>query len=71
MDLLYSTKHLARVGNPRFYQHPYQSPSLELWEAGEVEWFVVIRTDPPVPRRRRKNRLVGVQLSFLPDGTQG
>ncbi len=25
-NIFYSTKHLARVGNPRFYQHPYQSP---------------------------------------------
>jgi len=64
-------RHLARVGNPRFYQHPYQSPQQELWEEGSVEWFVVIRTNPPVRRRKRKGRLVVVQLPLLPNGTQG
>jgi integrase-like protein len=64
-------RHLARVGNPRFYRHPYQSPQQELWEAGSVEWFVIIRTDPPVHRRKRKGRLLMVQLPLLPDGTQG
>ncbi len=63
-------KHLLRVGNPRFYHHPYQSPQLELWETGEVSWFVIIRTDPPVRRRKRKGRLLVVQLPMLPDGTQ-
>lgn len=64
-------RHLARVGNPRFYQHPYQSPQQELWEAGSVEWFVIIRTDPPAHRRKRKGRLVVVQLPLLLDDTQG
>jgi hypothetical protein len=64
-------RHLARVGNPRFYQHPYQSPQQELWETGVVQWFVIIRTDSPVRRRKRKSRLVVVQLPLLPDGTQG
>ncbi|MGZ3609076.1 MAG: hypothetical protein ACXVBU_03330 [Ktedonobacteraceae bacterium] len=64
-------RHLTRVGNPRFYRHPYQSPQQELWEAGSVEWFVIIRTDPPVHRRKRKGRLLMVQLPLLPDGTQG
>jgi hypothetical protein len=40
-------RHLARVGNPRFYRHPYQSPQQELWQAGSVEWFVIIRNAPP------------------------
>ncbi|MBO0795163.1 MAG: hypothetical protein J2P36_30065 [Ktedonobacteraceae bacterium] len=39
-------KHLSRVGNPRLYDHPFQSPQLSLWEPGEVEWFVIIRKDP-------------------------
>lgn len=39
-----------------FYQHPYQSPQQELWETGPVEWFVIIRTDPPA--RRRKHRYI-------------
>ena len=55
-------RHLARVGNPRFYRHPYQSPQQELWQADEVEWFVIIRNAPPVRRRRRKSRLVVMQL---------
>jgi transposase InsO family protein len=54
-------RHLARVGNPRFYQHPYQSPQQELWEAGSVEWFVIIRTAPPARRQRRKGRVLVVQ----------
>lgn len=64
-------QHLARVGNPRFYQHPYQSPQQELWETGSVEWFVIIRSDPPLRRRKRKSRLVVMQLPLLPDGTHG
>ena len=55
-------QHLARVGNPRFYQHPSQSPQQELWETGSVEWFVIIRSDPPLRRRKRKSRLVVMQL---------
>jgi hypothetical protein len=57
-------RHLARVGNPRFYRHPYQSPQQELWQAGEVEWFVIIRNAPPV-HRKRKRRLVVMQLPLL------
>ena len=64
-------RHLARVGNPRFFHHPYQSAQQELWEPGSVEWFVIIRTSPLVRRRKRKSRLVVVQLPLLPDGTQG
>lgn len=64
-------RHLARVGNPRFYRHPYQSPQQELWQAGSVEWFVIIRNAPPVRRRKRKSRLVVMQLSLLLDGTEG
>ena len=41
-------RHLARVGNPRISRHPYQSPQQELWQAGSVEWFVIIRNAPPV-----------------------
>jgi transposase InsO family protein len=64
-------RHLARVGNPRFYRHPYQSPQQELWQPGEVEWFVIIRNAPPVRRQKRKSRLVVMQLSLLLDGTEG
>lgn len=64
-------RHLARVGNPRLLRHPYPSPQLELWEPGEVEWFVIIRTDPPARRRKRKGRLVVVQFPLLPEGTHG
>jgi len=63
--------HFLRVGNPRLYDHPYHSPQLPLWEPGEVEWFVIIRTDPPVRRRRRKSRLVVVQRPLFLDGTEG
>src|SRR5215470_17922227 len=39
-------RHLARVGTPRISRHPYHSPQQELWQAGEVEWFVIIRNTP-------------------------
>jgi putative transposase len=54
-------RHLLRVGNPRLYDHPYQSPQWPLWEPGEVEWFVIIRTDPPVRRRRKKGHVLLIQ----------
>lgn len=53
--------HLLRVGNPRVYDHPYQSPQRQLWEPGEVEWYVIIRTDPPVRRRKSRGRIVLIQ----------
>ena len=64
-------RHLARVGNPRLFHHPYHSAQPELWEPGEVEWFVIIRTNPPTRRRKLSHRLLVVQLPLLPDGTQG
>ena len=54
-------KHLLRVGNPRLYDHLYQRPQLPLWEPGEVEWFVIIRTEPKSHRRRKKGRIVLIQ----------
>ena len=65
-------KHLLRVGNPRLYDHPYQSPQLSLWEPHEVEWHVIIHLDPCGPRRKRpRNVLVQLVLSFeeVADGT--
>jgi hypothetical protein len=63
--------HLARVGNPRFYRHPYQSLQQELWPQGSVEWFVIIRNAPPVRRRRHKSRLVMMMQLPLPlSGTE-
>jgi hypothetical protein len=62
-------RHLARVGNPRFYQHPYQSSQLELWETGEVEWFVIIRTDPSVRQRKLRGRIVVIQPDLFGWGT--
>jgi hypothetical protein len=67
-------KHLWRVGNPRLYDHPYQSPQLELWPTGSVEWYLILHAEPygPRPRRKRKRRFF-LQFSLLPesDGTQG
>ncbi len=54
-------RHLLRVGNPRLYDHPYQSPQLPLWEPGEVEWFVIIRGSPKSHRRRKKGRMLLLQ----------
>src|SRR5207248_11115348 len=39
-------KRLRRVGNPRLYDHPYQSPQLELWTPDQVAWFVIIQVHP-------------------------
>ncbi len=60
-------KHLLRVGNPRLYDHPHQSPQLPLFEPGEVEWHVIIRCEPPVRRHRRKQRPVIFQLALTLD----
>jgi len=66
-------KHLLRVGNPRLYDHPYQSPQIPLWEPGEVEWPVILRCDPPGPRRKRMGRIFVIQPPLLleGEGTQG
>ena len=61
-------RHLARVGNPRFYQHPYQSPQLELWETGSVEWFVIIRTDPTVRQRKHRGHVLFDSTAALANG---
>jgi putative transposase len=54
-------KHFLRVGNPRLYDHPYQSPQQFLWEPGEVEWHVILRADPPVRRRKQRGRVFVMQ----------
>jgi hypothetical protein len=64
-------RHLLRVGNPRLYDHPYQSPQLPLWEKDEVEWYVIMRTDPPVRRRRGKGRIVLIQPLLWANVLQG
>jgi putative transposase len=53
--------HLLRVGNPRIYDHPYQSPQLPLWESDEIEWYVIVRMDPPVRRRKNRGRIIVIQ----------
>jgi transposase InsO family protein len=60
-------KHLGRVGNPRLYNHPYQSPQLELWPTDSVEWYLILRANSYGPRRKKK-RLVFLQLPLLQDG---
>lgn len=62
-------RHLRRVGNPRLYQHPYQAPQLPLWEPGEVEWHVILRCQPPVPRKRRVVRSFVIQPPLDFEGT--
>jgi hypothetical protein len=60
-------KHLLRVGNPRLFEHPYQSSQLELWPPQAVEWFVIIKAAPYGPRRRRNrvSRIVVMQPPLL------
>jgi hypothetical protein len=64
-------RHLLRVGNPRLYDHPYESPQLPLWEPGEVEWYVIMRTDPPMRRRKGKGRIVLFQPPLWASVLQG
>jgi putative transposase len=60
-------KHLLRVGNPRLYEHPYQSPQLELWPQEAVDWFVIIKAAAYGPRKRSKRttRIVVMQPPLL------
>jgi hypothetical protein len=60
-------KHLLRVGNPRLYEHPYQSSQLELWPPQAVEWFVILQAIPygPRPRRKRATRILVMQPPLL------
>ena len=53
--------HFTRVGYPRLYDHRYQSAQLELWQPGEVEWFVIIRDEPKSRRRKRKSHILVIQ----------
>ena len=64
-------RHFARVGNPRLYQHRYQSAQLDLWQPGEVEWFVILHASPRARRRRGRGRVVLIQLPLFSDGTHG
>jgi putative transposase len=64
-------KHLLRVGNPRLYQHLYQSSQLELWEPGEVEWFVIMRVNVSSRRRKRKARLLMIQPPLFVESDSG
>src|SRR5260370_39640948 len=59
-------KHLLRVGNPRLYDHPYQSPQLALWPPEAVAWFVIIQAAPygSRPRRKRNARPFGLPPPF-------
>ena len=56
VQFLLEDRHLLRVGNPRLYQTPYQSPQLPLWEPNEVEWHVTIRCEQKARRRKRSVR---------------
>jgi len=64
-------RHLLRVGNPRLFHTPYQSPQLPLWEPGEVEWHVIIRCEPKARRKKRLVRSLVLQfpLNFEEAGT--
>ncbi|WP_040446943.1 hypothetical protein [Ktedonobacter racemifer] len=55
-------RHFLRVGNPRLYQHPYQSPQPSLWPPGEVEWHVIIRCESKPRRKRRRTQSFIIQL---------
>ncbi|WP_126629549.1 hypothetical protein [Dictyobacter alpinus] len=61
-------RHIARVGSPRIYHHRYQSAQLELWQLGEVEWFVILRDFPRSRRRRRCSRILAIHPPLFSDG---
>ncbi len=56
-------EHLLRVGNPRLYDHSYQSSQLDLWPQDALEWFVIIKAVPygSRPRRKRSTRILVIQ----------
>jgi hypothetical protein len=64
-------QHLLRVGNPRLYEHPYPNPQLALWQPGDVEWHVIIRTDPKARQHKRKSQMVLLQPPLFADRMQG
>ena len=70
-EIFYSTKHFTRVGSPRLYDHRYQSAQLELWQPGEVEWFVIIRDQLRLSPRSRKGCILAIQPPLFSDGMQG
>ncbi|WP_137686063.1 hypothetical protein [Thermosporothrix hazakensis] len=53
--------HFPRVGYPRLYDHRSLSAQCELWQPGDVEWFVIIRDPPRSRRRKRKSRMLVLQ----------
>jgi putative transposase len=61
-------KHFTRVGNPRLYEHPYHSPQRDLWQPHEVQWYVILRREPPRKRRKRKARFFVIQLPLALEG---
>jgi hypothetical protein len=65
-------KHLLRVGNPRLYDHPYQSPQVDLWPSQAVEWFVILKATPygPRPRHKRSGRVIVMQPPLLKDAVE-
>lgn len=64
-------RHLLRVGNPRLYDHPYQNLQMALWQPGDVEWHVIIRTDPKARRQKRKSHMVLIWPRLFADEIQG
>jgi len=62
--------HLSRVGNPRLYHHRYPSAQLELWQPGEVRWFVIIRDSAPKRRRKHRGRILVIQPPLWSEGMQ-
>jgi hypothetical protein len=66
-------KHLRQIGNPRLFDHPYQSLQLELWAPGQVEWFVIIQAHPygARPQRKRTARILVMQSPLPLDEAVG
>ena len=62
-------RHLFRVGNPRLYPHPYQTPQLPLWDAADVEWHVIIRCSPKARRKKHPVRSFILQPPLDLEGT--
>jgi len=68
--LLYQMEQSFRSLRSQLYVNRYQSAQLELWQPGEVEWFVISAT-LQVNRRKRKGHIFVWQLPLLLDGTEG
>jgi hypothetical protein len=42
------------IGEPHRFETRFRSPQLDLWQKGEVDWYLVKRLPDYAPRQRKK-----------------